>query len=150
MRTKGAIEIEIEVEGAITSRVRGKLQEIGKMAAEELGAAGRVLRIIVLPRAELKRIKKEFFPFQSSCDDVLSFGEEEQGDFPHPEYSLRPAGEVYLSREILSENKERAFRLLVHGILHLFGYHHTEKRDILMMQKKEQELWERILSSGLM
>ncbi|RMD67153.1 hypothetical protein D6833_00610 [Candidatus Parcubacteria bacterium] len=143
-------KVQVVIEGTVARRIREKLRGVGEIAAEKLGGEGKVLRVIVLPRAELRRIKGEFFPFRSSCDDVLSFGETARSDFPHPECPLPPAGEVYLSKEILAADQERALRLLVHGILHLFGYHHTEKRDILMMRKKEQELWDRILSSGLM
>lgn len=66
-------------------------------------------------------------------------------------------GEVILSWDrVLEQSKiighseeEEFYRLLVHGILHLFGYdHETSKEDEELMKSKENELLELILGKG--
>ncbi|MBM9547711.1 rRNA maturation RNase YbeY [Leptospira sp. 201903074] len=81
---------------------------------------------------------------QNKTTDVLSF----------PLYSESPPipfqilGEVIISmdtcilqaKEIGHSLVDEFYRLLVHGILHLFGYdHETNEEDAILMRKKEDE-----------
>lgn len=66
-------------------------------------------------------------------------------------------GEVVISwdtarlqaRDIGNTEEEEFYRLLVHGILHLFGYdHETSEEDEAIMKAKEDELLKIILGEG--
>jgi rRNA maturation RNase YbeY len=83
--------------------------------------------------------------------NILSF--EPERSFVYAPESKVSLGEIYLCLPVLrSEVKKyeiknveyRIQELIVHGILHLIGYTHKGKRDIIEMQKKEQEILSKI------
>ncbi len=91
--------------------------------------------------------------------DILSFPEPR--DFVDPEVRFRKLGEIYLNIEKTSDyrlyestkrKRVRAIRgapwtinvLLIHGILHLLGYDHVKKDDIMRMERLEQSLLRRL------
>lgn len=57
-------------------------------------------------------------------------------------------GEIIISTETCAKQareyrigfKKELSLLLIHGVLHLLGYDHTDKRDRSLMQRKEKEL----------
>jgi probable rRNA maturation factor len=109
--------------------------------------AGKILRllkvknatldIVLLPHAEMKTLKRRYFKKQTE-PNVLSFPE--PATFPHPETKKRHLGEIYLNRDILAREPDRTAPLLVHGILHLLGYDHIKKNDLVKMDWKESHL----------
>ncbi|TGL45904.1 rRNA maturation RNase YbeY [Leptospira perdikensis] len=79
--------------------------------------------------------------------DVLSFPL--YSEFPPIPFQI--LGEIVISmdtcllqaKEIGHSNVDEFYRLLVHGILHLFGYdHETNEEDAIRMRKKEDECLE--------
>lgn len=70
--------------------------------------------------------------------DILAFPETK--GFPHPEAKSGHLGEIYLNVNIAEEDFERAKTLAVHGLLHLLGYTHEGKSDILKMEKMEKRM----------
>ncbi|WCL48307.1 rRNA maturation RNase YbeY [Leptospira sp. GIMC2001] len=53
------------------------------------------------------------------------------------------------AQEIGHTIKDEFYRLLVHGILHLYGYdHETNSEDEIIMKSKEDELLLRVLGEG--
>ncbi len=60
--------------------------------------------------------------------------------FPRPDVAGKPLGEVYLNPDYIRAHGENLTYLLVHGFLHLLGYDHKKKGDIIRMEKKEKQL----------
>lgn len=104
---------------------------------KQLGKPGTSVDIILLPGRDLARLKKRFGLHKPGrIPDVLAFPE--PGRFPHPELQgKRLLGEVYLNREL---DPERLGPILIHGVLHLVGYAHERKNDILKMERMERKL----------
>ena len=71
--------------------------------------------------------------------DVLAFPHHRE--VPYPEIRGEFLGDVYLNFELYGKKFDRLLFLLVHGILHLFGYQHTKKRDTIAMEELESTLW---------
>ncbi|MDO8504631.1 MAG: rRNA maturation RNAse YbeY [Candidatus Liptonbacteria bacterium] len=76
--------------------------------------------------------------------NVLAFPEKTRFPAPGTAPSL---GEVYINYDLAEKKKETLTALLIHGILHLLGYRHEAKRDIIRMEKLEKKLWGHVLSS---
>ncbi|MDE2019010.1 MAG: rRNA maturation RNAse YbeY [Patescibacteria group bacterium] len=53
-------------------------------------------------------------------------------------------GEIYLNKDILRKSPDRAAPLLTHGILHLLGYDHKKKKDIIKMERHEKRILSKI------
>jgi len=122
------------------SRARASLQRALEDSAKNtlsfLGLRGVSVEVGVLPDATMKQLKKRFLG-RDSFPDVLAFPE--SGFSPVPEGTSRSLGEVYLN-ESLAGRPERLRFLLVHGILHLLGYHHGRRHDMITMQLLEKEI----------
>ena len=104
------------------------------------GAAGArkvSVEIYLCPDAEMQRIKRHFFPGKRGPADVYSFPE--NTPFPGPARKARPLGEIYVNRDLGSRDEKRRVFLSVHGVLHLLGYDHLKKRDMLTMKRLEDE-----------
>ncbi len=69
------------------------------------------------------------FRGKSKTASILSF--EEPKDFPYLG-KRKPIGEIYLNADNIKTE------LLVHGLLHLFGYNHNKKNDRIKMERKEK------------
>lgn len=112
------------------------------------------LDVFLLPHAAMKELKARFFKKQTE-PNVLSFVE--PVNFPHPEFRSSPPrrrgtaplkreylGEIYLNKSILRKSPDRAAPLLTHGILHLLGYDHKKKKNIIKMEKNEKRILSKI------
>ena len=104
---------------------------------KELGVKNASVDIILLVGRDLARLKKRFGLHKSgTIPDALAFPEPRH--FPHPELGgRRLLGEVYLNQDL---NLERLGFFLIHGVLHLVGFAHERKSDILKMEKQERVL----------
>jgi probable rRNA maturation factor len=107
------------------------------LRARHAKARNAVLDIIVLPDRDIALLKRRFMKKKTE-PNVLSFPEPAR--FPHPETKKRYLGEIYLNRDILRRNPERAKPLLAHGILHLLGYDHKKKADAVKMERLEKSI----------
>lgn len=61
-------------------------------------------------------------------------------NFPSPDMKQEPLGEIYLNPDYIKKNNENLIYMLIHGFLHLLGYDHKKKSDIIKMEKKEIQL----------
>ena len=92
---------------------------------------------IYLAGNQKMRFLNKKFRGKNKSTDVLSFTE--PMNFPHPETKTRFLGEIYLNIQD-SRFKIQDSRLLIHGLLHLFGYNHKKKNDRIKMEKIEKKI----------
>ena len=115
-------------------------RELGRLARRLLRLLrirGAVVDVFTLPHREIAALKRRYMKKRSE-PNVLAF--EEPSHFPHPETKKKRLGEVYLNRDILRKNPERAAPLLLHGILHLSGYDHDKSADAERMERLERRI----------
>ena len=133
-------------------------QPIGKKSEKEIKNTGlKILKIlkknnvaveIYLADAKKMRFLNKKFRNKDKVTNILSF--EEPRNFILPPSKVRKIGEIYLKTPIpppdFAWTKSRRAgndqipSLLVHGLLHLFGYTHQKKNDTITMEKKEKFL----------
>lgn len=95
-------------------------------------------QIIIAPPSLMKKLEKIFLKKDKEAD-ILSF------NWPQGFLSYRKPflGEIYLNKKII-KNKEYLKYLLVHGILHLLGFDHHKKNDIIKMENKEKKVLKKL------
>ncbi|TSC60138.1 MAG: hypothetical protein LiPW15_16 [Parcubacteria group bacterium LiPW_15] len=134
--------------------------QLRRMAAELLHLLGEkkcFVQIFLLKDREMRKLGKKVGALPSLKRskmgrelrkeehlNVLSFPDEVQ--FPDFD-GRRSLGEVYLNYDWAEKKTEVLSYLLIHGILHLLGYHHGSKRDTIKMEKLEKKLWRHVLLS---
>lgn len=128
---------------ALGGSVRKQVLEI-LMALKKDGVA---IDVSLIGNRKMRALNRTYRG-KDSATNVLSFEEPKQ--FIYPKKGLQPKGEIYVNPEMASDwwsgkNKKKAEEflnirfLLVHGILHLFGYDHIEDGDAVKMEKKESQ-----------
>ena len=125
--------------------VKAKLQKRAQAILNALGSPEGELSILVVDDSEIKTLNKNYLN-RSGPTNVIAFPMKE-GDFSDINPQL--LGDVVIStetagREALQSGistEERFTQLLVHGILHLFGFDHEKsEQDARKMDKKSNEL----------
>lgn len=114
-----------------------KLLRLADKILKTLRVRGAALDIFLLDDKSIARLKARFIKKKTE-PNVLAFPE--PAHFPHPETKKKYLGEIYLNRDILKRSPERAKALLLHGILHLLGYDHIKKADIIEMERLEKKI----------
>ncbi|MBI4085981.1 MAG: rRNA maturation RNase YbeY [Candidatus Liptonbacteria bacterium] len=94
--------------------------------------------IFLLPHKEMLRLKKKFLPSEKGPPNVLAFPEPKH--WPQPEKRGIKLGEIYLNLDLAKGDIRELSRLLIHGVLHLLGYHHKKKSDRMKMEKLEKNV----------
>ena len=87
---------------------------------------------ILLTEGRLMKFLNKRFRGKNKAADVLSF--EEPKEFVFPKSKNRNIGEIYINTRYKIQDTKY---LLIHGLLHLFGYDHKKKSDIIKMEKVE-------------
>lgn len=125
-------------------RLEKDLERIAGKSLRFLGVRAEPPLVYFLPDKEMRRLKWRFLRRRAKPGraDVLSFPEPPR--FPHPESRRRVLGEIYLNRDLKDKSRVRYAALLIHGLLHLLGYTHRGKSDIVKMIQREQWLIKRI------
>lgn len=114
------------------------LHSLAKKLLRRLHVTGATLDIFLLKDADIAALKARFIKKKTE-PNVLSF--REPVAFPHPELTrTRYLGEVYLNKDILRKEPQRAAPLLLHGLLHLLGYDHERKADAAVMEGLEEKI----------
>lgn len=104
--------------------------------------------VLLLGNRQMRTLNRNYRG-KDAPTNVLSF--EEPKKFTYPDDGMLRKGEIYLNPEMSSDwwlerNKKRAEDflgldfLLVHGVLHLFGYDHIKNNDAVKMERKEAAL----------
>lgn len=118
-----------------------KLARLAQKMLTMLGVRTATLDIILLDNTKIAALKARFIKKKTE-PNVLSFPE--PAHFPHPETKKRYLGEIYLNRDILKKSPDRANVLLLHGVLHLLGYDHVKKGDIIKMEALEIKILKKL------
>ncbi len=125
--------------------VKTKLQKRAQAILNALGSPEGELSILVVDDSQIKTLNKNYLN-RSKPTNVIAFPMKE-GDFSDINPQL--LGDVVISietteREAMQSGistEERFAQLLVHGILHLFGFDHEKsEHDAHKMEKKGNEL----------
>lgn len=111
-------------------------KELKKTALKTLKILGKknISVEIFLAEGRLMKFLNKKFRRKNKAADVLSF--EEPKNFVFPKSKNKNIGEIYLNVGV-SSFRFQVSSLLVHGLLHLFGYNHEKKNDIIKMEKIE-------------
>ncbi len=103
------------------------------------------LSILLLDNTQITGLNREYLKREGPTN-VIAFPMREGG---YPEIAPQLLGDVVISVEKAADEardcnislEERFLQLLVHGILHLFGYDHEKSdREALKMEQKSEEL----------
>ena len=145
-----AHRIEVQVARPFRSALRAVwLRRIARhvLAAEDAGPTE--LGVVVTDDATVRELNRRYLGVDEPTD-VLSFGLGEKDDAP---FALPPGeapslGEVIISYPTAVRQAEEeghsveaeVAHLLVHGVLHLLGYDHSEAEDERRMREREGEI----------
>lgn len=137
---------------------RSQISKAAKATLEKIDAKGDIrVDITVIGDRKMRELNREFRGQQDKTTDVLAFPfddhktlpENSKGRFVNPPGSeILNLGDVIISYPQLmvraaKENMlvdEMLNLLIVHGILHLFGYDHEKPQEAFAMEKLEDEI----------
>jgi rRNA maturation RNase YbeY len=126
-------------------RAHRELTRLRRIAARVLrmqDAADSRVEVFFENSETMSRLKWRYLRRRQKLVDVLAFPEDHDG-FPHPEASSKgkkKLGEIYLNWEAFGQDGPYLTYLLLHGVLHLLGYMHDKKSDMIVMQQLESKL----------
>ena len=111
---------------------------------EKLKIEEAIFNVIIVDNSYIHKLNKEYRNIDRETD-VITFALEDDKTF-NPD--IRILGDVYISIDkAKSQSKEYGHSLLrelsflaVHGMLHLLGYDHMEKKDEEVMFKLQEEI----------
>lgn len=120
------------------------LKKVGADFLRLLRRQNVALNIYLVSDAVMRRLNKKYRRRDKSTN-VLAFGLPDGFVFnPGEGKSL---GEVYLSPDYIKKHGEDMLYLLAHGLLHLLGYDHGRKDDMIKMTAKEKFLMKKLSSN---
>ena len=122
----------VSLSGRGDKKIKKELEKTALKTIKFLGGKNVSVEVLLTDGRLMKFLNKKFRG-KNKAADVLSF--EEPKDFVSPKSKNKSIGEIYINQA--SSFKLQASRLLIHGILHLFGYDHKKKNDIIKMEKME-------------
>lgn len=120
-----------------------QLQADASFVLVEQGRPDATVSVGFATMAQMRKMKKVYLGKDQEVVDVLAFPEDDA--FPHPDDPNR-IGEIFLNWDAFKDDFNHLRFLLVHGVLHLLGYTHDGKSDIIVMERLERTLCRRIAS----
>ena len=118
------MEIIIEALDAQFNKLIPFLIKAVRLTAAFLGLKKRSIEIVLLKRGFNK--------------NVWSFSQPKS--FPAPDKKQKSLGIIYLNPDFIKKSGDDIVYMLIHGILHLLGYDHKVKNDIIKMKKEEDRI----------
>jgi len=142
--------IKFEINQKIGQKInRKKLDKIIKKANQILRLKKDYsFSLAIVSDKEIKKLNKIYRKKDKSTDVLsFSFAESKSKDFK-PKNKIIDLGEIIISFQTAQKQAREAgylieneiCRLLVHGLLHLFGYNHIKKGDSKIMEKLESKI----------
>jgi probable rRNA maturation factor len=126
-----------------------KIQQTVKVILGALNCPDGEISILIVDDPQIEKLNRKYLN-RTGPTNVIAFPMRE-GEFSY--LSPHLLGDVVISTDTAAEEaqnsgmsmEQRFKELLVHGILHLFGYdHETSEQDARKMEKKSLELLEHI------
>ena len=111
------------------------------------------LSLVFETTEEIRRLNKEFRGIDRATD-ILSFPDREGEELPFPSFFL---GDIVIAPDVVERHAlsygvsvkyEYSF-VLVHGLLHLFGYDHQKESDRNEMREKEKFYMQKLGFDGV-
>ena len=110
------------------------------------------LSVLIVSSSKIKSLNKKYRMINKPTN-VLAFPQIDKNNFDNIN-NLKTSliGDIVISPEIIKKESKDYFlgyndhfsHILVHGLLHLFGYDHKNTSDTEIMQKKEISILEKI------
>lgn len=121
------------------------LKDFINYASEKLSLKNVMFNVIIIDNDSIHKINKEYRGIDRPTD-VITFALEDDKKIDTPE--VRILGDIYISYDkVISQAKEYGHStkrelcfLGVHGLLHLLGYDHMNKKDEEKMFSLQKEL----------
>ncbi|MDM8552041.1 rRNA maturation RNase YbeY [Desulfobacterales bacterium HSG2] len=117
-----------------------------------LGSPDAELSVLIVDDPQIAELNKEYL-HREGPTNVIAFPQRDEGllFIPEPEEDMPPEllGDVVISADTAAREadmggipmEERFTQLLVHGILHLFGYdHENDKEEAARMEARSESL----------
>jgi probable rRNA maturation factor len=126
-----------------------KIEQTAKVILGALDCPDGEISILIVDDPQIEKLNRKYLN-RIGPTNVIAFPMRE-GEFSH--LSPQLLGDVVISMDTAAKEaqnsgmsmEQRFKELLLHGILHLFGYDHvTSEQDARIMEKKSQELLELI------
>jgi rRNA maturation RNase YbeY len=121
-----------------------QIKKVANQILKDLGFNDHELSILLVDNNEISYLNQKYLK-RSGPTDVISFSMQE-GDFT--EVNSKLLGDVVISLDEAKSQSEKklesfekeVFFLLLHGILHILGYDHENKKETIKMKKMEKKL----------
>jgi len=134
------IEINNLAKARISERRVGQILRQGLVVLQEENRKG-TISVAFLDEPRIKQLNHDYRRI-SQVTDVLTFGDlrqDEQGEILLCWPAIRRQAKYFRH----SPQEELKF-ILIHGLLHLFGYDHRKGTDKKIMEKKAEEIEKKI------
>jgi probable rRNA maturation factor len=146
------LRIDVRIHPPFHRRLPSRwLREVARTALLAEGLGDGQLGIVVADDDTVRELNRTY-AHEDAPTDVLSFPLQEGEEFPQVPRIPRPLGEVVISLPTAQRQAQEGGRtlqqevahLLVHGILHLLGYDHSQPQDERIMRAREEEILTRL------
>lgn len=93
-----------------------------------------------------KKIKElnQKYRKKNKATNVLSFPHPKDFVLPPDKKNYKYLGEIFVAPEYIKKHNQDIYLMIVHGLLHLFGYDHIKKQDRQKMERKEAYILARL------
>ncbi|MDP2705624.1 MAG: rRNA maturation RNase YbeY [bacterium] len=119
------------------------VKKVEKTAAGVLAAFGNKngrIEIFLISDIKMRNLNRTFRR-KDKVTNVLAFLAD---GFSRPDLKGDFLGEVYLAPTYINTKKQELSKLVIHGLVHLFGYDHIKKNDRIRMESLEEKIFEQL------
>jgi probable rRNA maturation factor len=142
------IEVEVQIAPAYaTALSRSRLRAVAEAVLRAEGKSGHAT-LVVTDDLGIQELNREFLGIDAPTD-VLAFGAlEDDGPFVAAPEALAYLGDVIVSypraveqsAELGHSLEQELTLLIVHGLLHILGYDHSEPEDKATMWARQEQI----------
>ena len=118
--------------------MKAEVKRAAEKTLEALQLENKTADIYIISEAKSKELNRKYRGVDASAS-VLSFPE--TVGFPRPEEKEgQYLGEIFITPAYLKRRGYSVQLLIIHGILHLLGFDHKEKKKARRMEKEEKRI----------